>query len=231
MKTTALIVAAGSSSRLSGEVPKQYREVAGRPLLSWTITRFEQAESIDEVVLVVAEEYLLFTSERVVDPFAFHKCKRILIGGESRQESVYKGLTSLPDSTELVAIHDGARPLVATSDVDRVVQTAKTQKAALLAAPIADTIKRVQGNFVMSTVDRSGLFAAQTPQVFDYKLILQAHQKAAADSSTTYTDDASIAEAAGHKVVIVEPEFPNPKITTPADFEMLKLRLSKEQHA
>jgi len=230
VNVTALIVAAGSSSRLTGQVPKQYREIAGRPLLSWTIDRFERAESITEVVLVVAEEFLLFASERVVDPFGFHKCKRILIGGEARQESVFKGLSNLPPTTDLVAIHDGARPLVTPSDIDRVVETARAEKGALLATPINDTIKRAEGGYVINTIDRSSLYCAQTPQVFDFQMILESHRKAAEDSHTRFTDDASIAEKAGHKVVLVETEFPNPKITTPADLELVRLQLEKEQH-
>ena len=134
MKTIALIVAGGSSVRFGGDVPKQYREAAGRPLLAWTISRFEAAARIDEIVLVVAEEYLLHAGEKVVDPYRFAKVTKVVAGGSDRQESVRKGLESLPISTGWVAIHDGARPLVRPEDIDRVVETAITDRAAMLAA-------------------------------------------------------------------------------------------------
>lgn len=229
MKTVALIVAAGSATRFGGTVPKQFREVCGRPMLSWTISRFEKAASIDEIVVVSAEDYLLYVSENIIDPYNFRKVSKVVIGGETRQESVLKGLKSLPLSTGFVAIHDGARPLVNPADIDRVVKAAHNERAAMLAIPVADTVKRVADGLVLATLDRRLLYLAQTPQVFQYDLIVAAHEKAAAsDDRLQITDDASVVEADGFKVTVLEPESPNIKVTTRDDLELVRLLLGRE---
>jgi 2-C-methyl-D-erythritol 4-phosphate cytidylyltransferase len=228
MKTVALIVAAGHSSRFGGIIPKQFRELHGRPLLAWTISRFETAASISQIVVVVAEEHLLYTSQRVVDPYGFSKVSKIVIGGESRQESVLRGLNSLPISTQFVAIHDGARPLVAPGDIDRAVAMAISDRAAMLAVPVTDTVKRVRDQFVLSTLERDSLYLAQTPQVFQYDLIIEAHR--ANPDGVKVTDDATLVEARGFKVRVVEPHCPNPKVTTPEDFAYVEMMLKRENH-
>lgn len=234
MKTCALIVAAGASRRLGGAVPKQFREICGRPLLSWTIERFEKAASVDRIVVVVPEEHLLYASEKVVDAFGFRKVTTIVPGGESRRESVLKGLERLPISTGLVAIHDGARPFVAPEDIDRVVALAATEKAAILAVRATDTVKRAEQGYIFATLDRESLFLAQTPQVFGYDLIIAAHREVAKDADGAdelgFTDDASLIERRGFKVRIVEPSYPNLKITTADDLKMAELILKREKH-
>ena len=227
MKTYAIIVAAGQSQRLTGAVPKQFREICGRPMLSWTISRFERAASIEKIVVVVAEEHLLYVSQRIVDPYGFTKVQKIVIGGATRRESVFRGLKSLPLSTQFVAIHDGARPLVAPVDINRVVDVALKDKAAMLAMPASDTVKRVRDGFVLGTLDRDSLYLAQTPQVFQYDLILAAH--AEADSSVAVTDDASLVEGRGFKVRVVEPSTPNIKVTTPDDLMIAEAFLRREE--
>jgi 2-C-methyl-D-erythritol 4-phosphate cytidylyltransferase len=216
VKTAAIIVAAGQSERFGGGLPKQFRALAGRPLLAWTIERFEKATSIDSITLVVAEEHLLYAGEKVVDPFGFHKVTRIVPGGEVRRESVLKGLERLPLSTGLVAIHDGARPLVSPADIDAVVALAAKERAAMLAAPVTDTVKRVKEGYVMSTLERNALYLAQTPQAFQYDLILKAHRQAN-ESGLDVTDDAALVERLGFKVRVVEPSRPNFKITRRED--------------
>ncbi|HVP06857.1 MAG TPA: 2-C-methyl-D-erythritol 4-phosphate cytidylyltransferase [Candidatus Acidoferrum sp.] len=227
MKTYAIIVAAGQSQRLTGAVPKQFREICGRPMLSWTISRFERAASIEKIVVVVAEEHLLYVSQRIVDPYGFTKVQKIVIGGATRRESVFRGLKSLPLSTQFVAIHDGARPLVAPVDINRVVDVALKDKAAMLAMPASDTVKRVRDGFVLGTLDRDSLYLAQTPQVFQYDLIMAAH--AEADSSVAVTDDASLVEGRGFKVRVVEPSTPNIKVTTPDDLMIAEAFLRREE--
>ena len=226
MKTYALIVAAGQAVRFGGAVPKQFREVCGRPLLSWTISRFEHAASIDAIVVVVADEHLLFTSQKVVDPFGFAKVQKIVVGGETRQQSVLRGLKSIPISARLVAIHDGARPLTSPIDIDRVVQTARSERAAMLAIPATDTVKRVRDGYILGTLERDSLYLAQTPQVFDYDLILEAHRSA--NAQVAASDDASMVEARGFKVRIVEPSAPNLKVTTADDLLLVEALLKKE---
>lgn len=226
MKTYALIVAAGQAVRFGGAVPKQFREVCGRPLLSWTISRFEHAASIDAIVVVVAEEHLLYTSQKVVDPFGYSKVQKIVVGGDTRQQSVLRGLKSLPISTRLVAIHDGARPLTTPTDIDRVVHMARSERAAMLAIPATDTVKRVRDGYILGTLERDSLYLAQTPQVFDFDLILEAHQSADADLAVS--DDASLVEARGFKVRVVEPSAPNLKVTSADDLVLVEALLKQE---
>jgi 2-C-methyl-D-erythritol 4-phosphate cytidylyltransferase len=230
MRTCAIIVAAGSSERFGGAVPKQFRMLLGKPLLAWAISRFEEAESIDDIEVVVAEEYLLYASEKIVNPYGFRKVSRIVPGGATRQESVLKGLERLPISTGLVAIHDGARPLTSPADIDRVVTLASREHAAILAAPVTDTVKRVEQGYVMTTLDRQVLYHAQTPQVFQYDLIIEAHRQQAGKADV-FTDDASLIESRGFKVRAVEPTSVNLKVTTPHDMVLAEAILRQEGHS
>jgi 2-C-methyl-D-erythritol 4-phosphate cytidylyltransferase len=226
MNTYAVIVAAGKSVRFGGDMPKQFTEICGRPLLSWTISRFEAAASIDAIVLVVAEESLVHAGENIVDRYDFQKVRKVVAGGTTRRESVLNGLNSLPGTTELVAIHDGARPLVKPSDIDSVVATAASEGAAMLAVCATDTVKRVKDGIVEGTVDRENLYLAQTPQVFRYELILSAHQNAG--SNLVITDDASLLEVDDLKVHVVEPTGPNLKVTTADDMLIAEALLARE---
>jgi len=232
MKTVALIVAGGKSLRFGGEVPKQFRTVCGRPMLAWTIDSFEKAASIDEIVIVAAEEYLQYTTERVIDPYGFSKVRKVVSGGRVRRESVLNGLNALPTTTELVAIHDGARPLISPEDIDNVVAVAAKEKAAIIAAKATDTIKRVRDTFIINTLDRDVLYLAQTPQVVAYDLILRVHkefdQQGGGDN---ITDDASMVEKSGGKVKAVEPSSPNFKITTAEDLILAEAILKGRKDA
>jgi 2-C-methyl-D-erythritol 4-phosphate cytidylyltransferase len=201
--------------------------VAGKPLLSWTISRFEEASSIDEITVVVAEEYLELTGTQVVDSQDFRKVRRIVTGGATRRESVLNGLEKVSPSSELAAIHDGARPLVSPQDIDAVVAAAETSGAAILAAKATDTIKRAEAGRIFATLDRSCLYLAQTPQVFHREMILEAHRRAA-EAQQEYTDDASMVEAVGQHVALVEPTAPNIKVTTPHDVIMIEALLGRE---
>jgi 2-C-methyl-D-erythritol 4-phosphate cytidylyltransferase len=227
MKTIALIVAGGSGERYGSDIPKQYQLVAGRQLLAWTISRFEQASTIDQIAIVVAEDYLLYVNNQIVDPYGFNKVLKIVPGGESRAESVLKGIESLPISTSFVAIHDGVRPLVKSSDVDLTVLEARNHRAAILGRPVSDTIKRVRADMIMATVDRSNLFLAETPQVFQYDLIKEAYLKGM-KSGIIATDDAAYVEALGFMVKLVPSTGPNPKLTSPDDIDFIRMTLERE---
>lgn len=224
MSTAALIVAAGQSTRFGGEIPKQFVTVCGRPLLSWTISRFEEAASIDRIVVVVASEYLMFTGDNVIDSFHFEKVYKIVSGGATRQESVQLGLQALPENTQWVAIHDGARPMVQPADIDAVVALAQQHDAAMLAVPITDTVKRVEDSVVVATLDRRKLHLAQTPQVFRYQSIIAAHQ----EQASSVTDDASLIEMGGAAVHVLAPTGINLKVTTPADLLLVEVLLEQE---
>ena len=224
MKTTALIVAAGSSVRFGGPIPKQFVTVAGLPLLAWTLERFEKARSIDDIVMVVTEDQLLNFSDEFVGRSRPTKVLKVVMGGATRQQSVLLGLESLPESTQLVAIHDGARPLTSSLDINAVVQAATVEKAAILASRVPDTVKKVADEYILSTQDRSDLWLAQTPQVFDRELILAVHRRAAREG-VDVTDDSALVEAAGYKVRVVESTSPNMKVTTRDDFRIVEALL------
>jgi len=220
MKTIALITAAGRGERFGGDIPKQFRIVNGRPLLSWTINCFEQAVNVDEIVIVVGEEFLLYTNEKVVNPYLFKKVIKIVSGGETRTDSVRKGLKSLPISSGFVAIHDGARPLVDPGDIDRVIETAWQERAAILASQATDTVKRVEGNLVLTTLDRQRIFLAETPQAFQYDIIMSAYEKNKGISEAT--DDAYFVEKLGFKVRIVKSDCINLKVTKETDLLLVR---------
>ncbi|MCP4706218.1 MAG: 2-C-methyl-D-erythritol 4-phosphate cytidylyltransferase [candidate division Zixibacteria bacterium] len=227
MNTVALIVAGGKGVRLGGPVPKQFRTIGDKPLLSWTISQFEKADKIDEIMLVVPEEYLLYANEKIVEPYNFKKLSKIINGGKTRQDSVLKGLKAIPISTSFVAIHDGARPIIHPDDINKVVESAINNKAAILARPMADTVKRVEAGYIISTLDREKLYRAETPQVFQYDLIFTAHQEFSGELAT---DDAYLIESRGFKVRTVIPDNPNIKVTTEKDLEIVKyLLLNNEE--
>ena len=227
MKTVGLIVAGGSGERCGGDIPKQYQILAGRPLLSWTLERFEKASTIDQIVIVAAEDFLLYVNNQVVNPFGFEKVLKIVPGGESRSESVMKGLNSLPLSTSYVAIHDGVRPLVKPSDIDLAVLEARNHRAAILGRPVSETVKRVRESMILATVERENLFLAETPQAFQYDLIKEAYQKGM-QKGLSATDDAAMVEALGFKVRLVCSTGPNLKLTTPDEYEYIKMILEGE---
>lgn len=231
MSVAAVIVAAGKSDRLTGALPKQFRDIAGKPLLAWTLSRFEQAKTIDTVVIVASDEFLLFAQE-IVDRFSLLKVSKIISGGKNRYDSVRLGLESLSRQTTFVAIHDAARPLVSPDDIDRVVQAAIESGAALLAIPVADTVKQSDEGKVIRTVSRDNLYLAQTPQVFPYTKILSLHAAYSerADAGEI-TDDVSLAEGNGLAVRIVEPNGPNFKLTTPRDLVVIEAILEREQRS
>lgn len=228
----SIIVAAGKSERFGDALPKQFQKICGKPLLSWTIEKLEQASSIDKIVVVVAEEYQLLTTQSVVDPCRFHKVAKVVSGGDTRQESVYNGLKALPESAGLVAIHDGVRPLVNSEDIDKVVHLAEENSAAILAVPVSDTVKKVKGARIETTLNREEIWLAQTPQVFEYNLIFEAHRKLAEGKpgSKAPTDDAGLVEQMGVKVTIVEPSSLNLKVTTPDDLSYVESVLQGVTH-
>lgn len=223
MKTYAVIVAGGKAARFGGDIPKQFLPLGKKPVLSWTVSKFQQAEAIDKIVIVVAEEYLLHTAQKIIDPYHFSKVDKIVIGGESRRESVLNGLEALPISCDYVAIHDAARPMVEIDDINRVIKAAIDNRAAILASKTSDTLKRVKDDYIIATIDRQNMYQAQTPQVFQFDLILQAHRNYEADKDGEITDDASLIEKNGFKVKIVEASRPNFKITTADDLRTAKL--------
>jgi 2-C-methyl-D-erythritol 4-phosphate cytidylyltransferase len=228
MRTTAIIVAAGRSERLPGAVPKQFQPVAGLPLIAHTLRKFDLCPDVTEVLLVVAAEHVPYASDAVVERFQIEKVTGIVEGGQSRFESVYNGLRSVDRNTDIVIVHDGVRPLVSSALISQGVEACARDDAVVVALPADCTVKRVEGDYVLATLDRSKLYLAQTPQVFRYPLLIDAYTRAASDKRS-YTDDAAVVEAAGYKVKILKGDENNIKITTSRDLDLMRYLLTVEQ--
>lgn len=211
MKTTAIIVAAGSGSRFNSDIPKQFLELSGRPLITQTILRFVHARHVAAgIIVVVGREWLDFFGDAPYGrPF------QIVEGGATRAESVFNGLKAVNPETEIVAVHDGARPLVSSNDIDRTIARAKETGAACLVAPVTDTVKTVCDGEITGTLDRNKLCRALTPQVFKVELLRQAFELA--ELSDTVTDECYLVEQLGHPIATVEATTPNIKVTTADD--------------
>ena len=199
-------------------IPKQFLDLAGRPVLAWTLTAFERADRIDRVVLVVGPEDL-DTCREQFGKKKFSKVVDVVAGGAERQDSVACGLRAIPQDADVIAVHDGARAYITPEDINAVVLTAAERGAAVLGTPVTDTIKRVQGDQVVETLDRSALRAVQTPQAFRRDVIFRAH-RAARESGYLGTDDTALVERLGEAITIVPGRADNIKITSPEDLDM-----------
>jgi len=220
VKTIALVPAAGMGKRMGASINKQYLLLAGKPILAHTLELFQQADFIDEIYPVVPQEEIDYCRVNVVEKYGITKVRQIIAGGAERQNSVLNGLRAVAMSAAgIVVIHDGVRPLVPLSVVQRSVELAAEHDGALVAVPAKDTIKVVKGAFVISTPPRDSLWLAQTPQTFRYGIIRHAHEVAEADGFFG-TDDASLLERTGKRVHIVIGDYRNIKITTPEDLAL-----------
>jgi 2-C-methyl-D-erythritol 4-phosphate cytidylyltransferase len=199
------------------ERPKQFLQLAGRPIVTHTIDRFEATPAIDRIILVVPPGAERSCEEEMVRPFGFRKVAAIVAGGMERQASVAHGLAALPDDVEWVAVHDGVRPCVTPDQILAVIEAAARADGAVLAVPLHDTPKQVgPDGVIQTTLLRSHIWLAQTPQVFRLSALREAHARAAADG-VIGTDDAALMERLGARIVVVEGSTVNVKITTPDD--------------
>ena len=207
MEVWAIVVAAGSGSRFGG--PKQFEVLDGKPMLEWAV--LAAAQAADGVVLVAPRH----EGRTAVD--------KVVAGGERRSDSVRAGLASVPEAADVIVVHDAARPFARTELFEAVIAAVRGgADGAVPAVPIADTVKRVAGSRVVETLDRSALVAVQTPQAFAADALRRAHA-----GQSDATDDAALVEAAGGKVVVVEGDRGNFKVTTPRDFEYAAFLLER----
>lgn len=228
-KNYCIIVAAGKSRRMNSTVSKQFIFIGGKPILAHTIDAFEKSSLIDKIVLVINEAEIEKCKKIIVNKYNYKKLMKIVPGGKERQNSVFNGLKVLPSETNLVAIHDGARFLITPDIIDRAVRDAYDSNGVIVAMPIQDTIKETNSNKIISkTFNRDRLWAAQTPQVFPYSIIMKAHEKAREDNFLG-TDDASLVERLGYEVDIVRGSVENIKITTNFDLILAEIILNKRK--
>lgn len=232
MRTAALIVAAGRGSRMGAVgAPKQYLEIAGKTVLSHTLGKFDLHPEIDLVQVVIhADDHDLYAAS-VAGVGA--KLAAPVDGGATRQISVARGLEALAASgCDSVLVHDAARPFVSPAAISAVIAALGSGKSAIAAQPVTDTIKRAGARqSIAATVDRDGLWRAQTPQGFDLQAILAAHRRAAAIGRSDFTDDAALAEWAGIEVALVPVPGHNMKITTPEDVSLARALLGERREA
>ncbi|HBF34931.1 TPA: 2-C-methyl-D-erythritol 4-phosphate cytidylyltransferase [Candidatus Sumerlaeota bacterium] len=219
LSLAVIIAAAGSGKRLPGSVPKQWRLLGGIPLLAHSFRFFDAFPGVQQFAIALDAQTLAM-SERTGFLVSAHGVNvRLVEGGGERQESVWKALETLDPAPDIVLIHDAARPFPPVDGVQLAIEMAVREGGAILARPVTETIKRVNGNgLIIETLDRSVLRAAQTPQVFQYGALMRAYEKFVGQLAQ-FTDDAVIFEAAGGKVLVVNGSENNFKVTHPEDFE------------
>ncbi len=236
MKVQAIIASGGVGTRLKTDRPKPLVSVGGRPLFTYSVEVFEKSSIIDGIILVVPADYVQ-DFEDAVKPCGFKKLKKIVVGGRTRCDSVFNGLQALDAKTEIVVVHDGARPLIRLQIVDEAIRQGKTHGAAVVGVPVKPTIKRInrQGMFVKKTLDRDELWEIQTPQVFRKDILWKAYaqrgseRKESLRSEDDPTDDAGLVERLGLQVKVVRGDYENIKITTSEDLIVAEAFLNARQ--
>jgi 2-C-methyl-D-erythritol 4-phosphate cytidylyltransferase len=223
----AVVPAAGSASRMEG-VDKLTAQLGDRPVLARTLGALEACPLIDEIVVVTREEQIP-TVAALAKEYGITKVKTVVKGGADRAESVALGLKELSPDIRLAAVHDGARPFVSQEVLEEVITVAGRTGAAVPAVPVKDTIKEAEDGIVTRTLERSRLFAVQTPQVIDADLLRGALQYCR-EQGIAVTDDCSAVEAMGKEVTLTKGEYENIKITTPIDLAFGEAILSCQQH-
>ena len=218
----AILAAAGRGERLAGDRPKAFAKLGGRPLLAESLERLEGSEWVEAIVVVAAPEWEE-PSILLAEELGAGKVTACVTGGATREQSVRVGVAEVPDDAAVILVHDAARPLVPPEVVDRVLAPlGEGWDAAVPGLPVADTLKRATGNAVVETVDRTGLYAAQTPQAF----LAEAFRRALAGGAGGATDCASLVEASGGRIALVEGDPRLLKVTTPADLAIVEALLA-----
>lgn len=223
---SAVIVAAGSGTRFGSEQPKQFLEIAGKPLVIHTLLRFENCLDVDEIILVLpAGEIENF--QKLAGRYNLKKIKIAVAGGKTRAKSVFHGLQNVNKNCEIIAVHDGARPLVSSEEISEAIKKARETGAACLTAPVTDTIKEVSGGRIAGTIDRQNLRRALTPQCFRLEILSKAFENA--DLSEAVTDECFLVERLGYEIAFVDGSAKNIKITTREDFVIAEILLRQSE--
>lgn len=214
-----VIVAAGTGSRMNMGINKQFIKLEGKEIIAYTIEKFYNNSNIEDIVVVVKEDESEFLKKEILDKYNFKNIK-IAYGGKERQDSVYNGLKLLDEKCDVVLIHDGARPFVSDKIIDKSIEEAKEHKAIVVGVPVKDTIKVIDNDKnIVDTPNRNVLWAVQTPQTFDYNILIDAY-KDAFKNKFYGTDDAMLVERIGYKVKMLEGSYNNIKITTQEDLNV-----------
>ena len=228
-KTAAVILAGGTGDRFGREGGKQLVEIAGRPVLTWSAESFDAVADVGLIVIVCPADRQEEYHKRAIDPFPFVTPVLVAPAGPTRQESAFSGLEYIPEEFEFVVLHDGARPLVTPDLIQHTIAIVKGNldcDGAVVAHPAIDTLKVVENGVVVGTPDRNVFWNAQTPQVFRSGIYRRAHAAALSDGFVG-TDDSSLIERLGGRVLVVQGPRDNLKLTVPEDYELLEAAVLK----
>ncbi len=217
IRASAIVVAAGKGKRMGAECNKQFIKLSNKPILAHTLEVLQNNTQIEDVILVVGAEETDFCVDDIVNRYGLSKVRRVVAGGEERQDSVAKGLQELKKDCRIVLVQDGARPFIKNEMIEESIRAAWEEGAAIIAVPVKDTIKQANANlFVEATLQRSSLWSVQTPQAFKKEILLEAYTKLR-ENNMVVTDDAAAVEHMGQKIKIIMGSYENLKITTPID--------------
>ncbi len=222
-----VIVAAGSGKRMNMGINKQFIKLEGKEIITYTIEKFYNDKNIDDIVVVVKEDEIEYFRENIIKKYNLENVK-LSVGGKERQDSVYNGLKLLDKKCNIVLVHDGARPFVSSATIENSIKETIENKAVVVGVPVKDTIKVINdNNEIVDTPNRSTLWAVQTPQTFDYEVLVKSYEDAF-DNDFYGTDDAMLVERMGYKVKMLEGSYNNIKITTIEDLDIAKQILKSE---
>ena len=220
-KNTAIVLAAGQGKRMNSKIQKLFLEIQGCPVLYYSLRCFQDSPLIRDIILVTGEDMVSYCEKEIVEKYNFTKVRRVIAGGRERYDSVYAGLLACEDC-EYVFIHDGARPFITEEILERGLEGAIKTGACVIGMPSKDTVKLAdEKGFVSETPERSRVWTVQTPQIFSYSLIRNAHESIRKKDMSAVTDDAMVVEQeTGNSVVLAQGSYQNIKITTPEDLDI-----------
>ena len=226
MGVCAIIAAAGHGRRMGSSISKQFINIKNKPILVHTIEKFCQSKLVDSICIVVSKDWYSYVTENIIGKFDLRKIDKILIGGTTRQESIYIALKEMENKYATVAIHDAVRPLINLELLNKVIVKGQQTGAAVLAVPVQESVKEVAGNLLKLTLNRETVWLVQTPQVYKKEIIFNAYQQAFFNCINA-TDDSELVEHLGYPIHVVEGSRINIKITTPEDLDLATYLLSK----
>ncbi|MEZ4705022.1 MAG: 2-C-methyl-D-erythritol 4-phosphate cytidylyltransferase [Bdellovibrionota bacterium] len=224
---TVLVTAAGHGSRFGHDQPKQFYPILGKSILRRTLESIQDMDFVSQIIVVLPQEYVSDPLMHRMHTEGLDKISAIVAGGETRQESVHKGLKVVSNQTQVVAIHDGARCFLTSNDLWQAIEKCFEFDGAICAHPVRDTLQKVHGEKITQTLDRKDVWAMQTPQVFRFPWILKAYDHAQENHANT-TDDASVAHQYGGNICVVSSSSQNIKITYPEDILLAQAMITME---
>jgi 2-C-methyl-D-erythritol 4-phosphate cytidylyltransferase len=228
LKTIALITAAGKGQRMHSLIPKQYLYLGGKPILAQTLQVFEDCPAVDGIYIIVPHEQMDMVQNDIVEKYHFKKVLKLVRGGKMRQHSVWNGLRSIRSECSIVVVHDGVRPFISRRLIEQSIQEAQKSGAAVVAVLAKDTVKRAAKGKKVQTLPREQIWLAQTPQTFQFPLLMKAYQKAHQEDIQG-TDDAFLVERLGYPITLIMGDYTNIKITNAEDLALAEAIFSRRK--